>query len=302
MSTLRRTLLAAASLSALILFARPGAAVAPMPAVFLNHFFVVISQESYAAILTDPYLTTTFAPFEKRTTARNDQTYTGAYWYGRKTYFEVFEPPAQGPLGTSGVAFSVDGVGESAAVKAAWTDSLGAAETSPVTRRTETAEAAWFHITAARGFGSGLRLWLMEYHKDFLASWYPQLTPARGTTRAEALDRYVAKIGRSGDREAAVLRDVTRLTLALDETSRDRLRSHVFPVGWRMSRSSGGEPPVVFTGPDGIVLEVVKAADARHGIIEARFSVQGAPRPHAATLGQVRLEVEPTSARMRFAP
>lgn len=301
MSTLRRTLPAAAALSALLLLPRPGAAVAPIPTVFLNHFFVVISPQSYAAILADPYLTTTFAPFEKRTTARNDQTYTGAYWYGRKTYFEVFEPPSQGPLGTSGVAFSVDGVGESAAVKAAWTGSLGAAETSPVTRRTETAEPVWFHTTAARGFGSGLRLWLMEYHKDFLASWYPELTPARGTTRAEALDRYVAKIGRTADRETAVLRDVTRLTLALDDASRDRLRSHVLPVGWSASASSG-DAAVVFTGPEGIVLEVVKATEARRGIIEARFSVQGTPRAHTATLGQVRLEVEPKSARMRFVP
>jgi len=302
MSTLRRTLPAVAILSALVVLPRPGAAVTAMPSVFLNHFFVVISPESYAAILADPYLTTTFAPFEKRTTARNDQTYTGAYWYGRKTYFEVFEPPSQGPLGTSGVAFSVDGVGESAAVKAAWTDSLGAAETSAVTRRTETAEPPWFHITAARGFGSGLRLWLMEYHKDFLASWYPELTPARGTTRAEALDRYVAKIGRTAGGETAVLRDVTRLTLALDEASRDQLRSHVLPAGWSLASSSGGEAPVVFTGPEGVVLEVVKATEARRGIIEARFSVQGTPRPHAATLGQVRLEVEPTSARIRFAP
>jgi hypothetical protein len=142
----------------------------------------------------------------------------------------------------------------------------------------------------------------MEYHKDFLASWYPELTAARGTTRAEALDRYVAKIGRGGDRETAVLRDVTRLTLALDEASRDRLRSHVLPAGWSLSPSSGGDAPVVFTGPEGIALEVVKATDTRRGIIEARFSVQGTPRPHAATLGEVRLEVEASSARIRFAP
>ena len=113
--------------------------------------------------------------------------------------------------------------------------------------------------------------------------------------------RYVAKIGRAADRETAMLRDVTRLTLALDDASRDQLRSHVLPVGWSASAPSG-EAPVVFTGPEGVVLEVVKATEARRGIIEARFSVQGTPRPHAATLGQVRLEVEPTSARIRFAP
>jgi Family of unknown function (DUF5829) len=300
MSTLRFVPTGVVLLVALLLTPRPGAALA-VPPVFLNHFFVVISPESYAAVLADPYLKTTFAPFEKRTTARNDQTYTGAYWYGRKTYFEVFEPPSQGPLGTSGIAFTVDGVGESAAVKAAWTESLGAAQSFPVTRRTETAEPAWFDMTAARGYGSGLRLWLMEYHRDFLASWYPELTPARGTTRAEALDRYVAKIGRGLDRDTTVLRDITRLVLALDDTNRDTLRRHVLPAGWSVSPSSGDDP-ILFTGPDGIVLEVRKAQGAVSGIIEARFSVQGAPRPHSATLGQVRLDVDSSSARIRFTP
>lgn len=299
MSMFKRVVLASVVLLAVFLCPRPISSAATKPAVSLNHFFAVISAEAYAAILADPYLTTSFAPFEKRTTARNDQTYTGAYWYGRKTYFEVFEPPSQGPVGASGIAFSVDGAGESAAVKAAWTESLGGAETMPVTRRTETAEPVWFHITSARGFGPGLRMWLMEYHKDFLASWYPGLTSARGTTRAEVLDRYVAKIGKAGDRETAVLRDVTTLVLTMDDPGLDRLRKHVVPAGW--SEKTGTGSVVTFTGPDGVTLEVLPGNEAGR-ILEARFSVQGAPRPHAATLGEVRLEVNATSARLRFAP
>lgn len=300
MSMLKRVLLASVVLLAVFLCPRPISSAATKPAVFLNHFFAVISAESYAAILADPYLTTTFAPFEKRTTVRNDQTYTGAYWYGRKTYFEVFEPPSQGPVGTGGVAFSVDGAGESASVKAAWTESLGGAETMPVTRRTETAEPVWFHITSGRGFGAGLRMWLMEYHKDFLASWYPELTKDRGMARAEVLDRYVAKIGKTGERETAVLRDVTALVLAMDEANLDRLRKHVVPAGWS-EKTGGTASPLTFTGPDGVTLEVRRGNDTGR-ILEARFSVQGTPRPHAATLGEVRLEVDATSARLRFAP
>ena len=301
MSIPRTTLSLLAALAAYALGSTPEPASASKPTVYLNHFFAVISSESYAAVLADPYLATTFAPFEKRTTARNDQTYTGAYWYGRNTYFEVFEPPSQGPVGSGGIALSVDGAGESTAVKTAWAESLGAAEISPVTRRTETAEPVWFHITAARGFGSGLRLWLMEYDKAFLASWYPDLTPARGITRGEVLDRYVAKIGRSRDRETAVLRDVTGLMLALEDVDLAQLRKHVVPAGW--SETTGGPGvDVTFTGPDGVRVEVVKAGPTRRGIVEARFSVQGTPRPHAATLGQVRIEVDAGSARLRFAP
>jgi hypothetical protein len=89
--------------------------------------------------------------------------------------------------------------------------------------------------------------------------------------------------------------------LALDDTNRDTLRRHVLPAGWSVSPSSGDDP-ILFTGPDGIVLEVRKAQGAVSGIIEARFSVQGAPRPHSATLGQVRLDVDSSSARIRFTP
>jgi hypothetical protein len=278
---------------------------APVPAeppkVFLNHFFVVVSAASYAAILQDPYLASTFAPFEKRTTVRNDNTYTGAYWYGRKTYFEVFEPPSQGPQGASGMAFSVDGPGESAAVKSLWTASLGAAETSPVTRRTETGEPTWFHMTAARGVPSGLRVWLMEYDKGFLGGWYPDLTPARGITRPEVLDRYVAKIGRTKDRETAVLRDVTALVIALDDANRERLVKHLVPAGWTM-KAGGAEGAVTLTGPEGVAIEVVRGEGSRQGILEARFSVQGRPQAHSATLGEVRVEIGATSARVRFAP
>ena len=79
MSTLKRVLAVWTAMLTLLFIPRPNPAAASSPTVFLNHFFVVISSESCAAMLADPYLTRTFAPFEKRTTVRNDNSYTGAY-------------------------------------------------------------------------------------------------------------------------------------------------------------------------------------------------------------------------------
>ena len=90
------------------------------PTVFLNHFYVVVDAETYAAAQASPFLTGEFAPFEKRTTARNDRSYTGIYWYGRRTYFELFEPGTQGPAGASGLALGVEEPGATEAVKKAW--------------------------------------------------------------------------------------------------------------------------------------------------------------------------------------
>ena len=140
-----------------------------------------------------------------------------------------------------------------------------------------------------------------EYDRDFLANWYPGLTAARGITRAEVLDRYVAKIGKTKDRETAVLRNVTGLVLALDEGDRTLLGKHLLPVGWS-SKPGASAQDLVLTGPEEVTLEVTQATAARRGIIEARFSVQGRPQPHSAILGSVEFTVEPAMARIRFVP
>jgi hypothetical protein len=90
------------------------------PVVVLNHFYVVVDPSTYAAARHSAFMTGQFAPFEARTTQRNDMSYTGIYWYGRHTYFELFEPGAQGPVGASGLALGVEEPGASAVVKQRW--------------------------------------------------------------------------------------------------------------------------------------------------------------------------------------
>lgn len=275
--------------------AQEGPTPAP-PAVFLNHFFVVVDSASYRALQESATLTGPFAPFEKRTTVRNDQTYTGSYWYGRRTYFEVFEPDSQGPVGASGLALGVDGAGESAAVKAAWAQAFGGADSGMVTRKTDTAEPAWFLMTYAK-VASGLRVWLMEYDRGFLSAWYPDLTPARGTTRAEVLDRYVAKIGRQAEREKALFKDVTGLRLALEAADRDILAQQLRAVGWTSREERDG---LVLLGPEGVELRVVPPHAGKKGIVEATFSVQNAPAPRTEVLGSATFVVEGNRATLRF--
>lgn len=267
------------------------------PTVYLNHFFVVVDATTYSTLQDSAFVTSDFAPFEKRTTSRNDKTYTGIYWYGRHTYFEVFEPEAQGPVGASGVALGVEGAGESSAVKAAWATALGEADTGLITRKTETGEAPWFEMTSAQTAEGALRVWLMEYHGDFLARFYPDLTPARGISRAEVLDRYVAKIGRSALRERALVKDVVGLELALEPAERDRLSKHLRAVGWSVEEEKDA---VALRGPEGVFLRVSAAAPGRRGITEAIFSLQAKAEPRTSRLGSAVLEIEPDRARLRF--
>ena len=257
----------------------------------------MIDSASYRALQESAFVTGELAPFEKRTTARNDRTYSGIYWYGRRTYFEVFEPESQGPVGACGIALGVDAPGEGALVKAAWAASFGGADTGLVTRKTEDGEPPWFDMTYAKAPPGNLRLWLMEYHPDFLARWYPDLTPARGVTRAEVLDRYVAKIGRSARRETALIKDVTGLVVALEPAERETLHKHLVPVGWSLRAEKDA---TVFEGPEGVSLRVVEAAPGRRGILEATFSLQKKAAPRTETFGSTVLTVEPERASLRF--
>ncbi len=285
-----------------LLLASPGTS-KESPAVLFNHFFVVTDAATYREAQASRFLTQEFAPFEKRTTTRNDQTYTGIYFYGRHTYFELFEPGTQGEPGRCGLALGVETPGASAAVRTLWADALGGAEGGPVTRRTETAEVPWFEMTYARGgrpvatMAAILSVWSMEYHRDFLARWYPDLTPARSITRAEVLDRYVAKIGRTARRDAFLMKDVTALTLALPAEEREGLLRQLRAVGYAVREEEG---TTVCEGPD-VRLHIVAPGGAARGVLDVAFSLQSRVARTEHRLGSALLTLEGDRAQLRFA-
>ncbi|OFV86657.1 MAG: hypothetical protein A2V74_03990 [Acidobacteria bacterium RBG_16_70_10] len=266
-------------------------------AVFLNHFYVVVDDETYGAAQASGFLTREFAPFEKRTTTRNDISYTGIYWYGRRTYFELFAPGPQGGPDASGFALGVERPGESEIVKRAWTAALGGADGGLVTRKTETDAVPWFEMSYARAELGGLRVWLMEYHRDFLAHWYGNLTPARSVTRADVLDRYVARIGPSNERGSALLKDVTGLTVVLSAADRETLTKLIRAAGWTIRDQPGTLEAV---GPESVLLRLVAEGDRSPKISEVTFSLQRPVAAQTHRFGSADLRLEGTSARLRF--
>jgi hypothetical protein len=204
------------------------------PVVFLNHFYTTVSPETYQAIAESPFLKTLFAPFETRTTVRRDQTYTGAYFYGRDTYFEFFSAGGERKLGDTGVALGVEQKGGSQRVADRWAP----VEVMTITRQAEGRDLPWFISTAVEApRGRPFRLWAMEYVTTFLAQWYPQFAPAKpdSIARADILTRYVAKIGQLDTRNQTLLENVTVLDLTLDADQRAATREALKGVGWKVS-------------------------------------------------------------------
>ena len=134
----------------------------------------------------------------------------------------------------------------------------------------------------------------MEYHRDFLARWYGSLTRARSITRADVLDRYVAKIGQSDRRDSALLKDVTALTIALAPTERETLVKQLRAVGWTATDEADA---VVCRRPESERLRLVEPAGGRAGIVEVEFSLQHAVAKAAHRIGSAELRLEGESAR-----
>jgi Family of unknown function (DUF5829) len=286
------------ALALLALLAAARGSGAPAASVLLNHFFVVVDAATYEAARHDAFLTTELAPFEVRTTVRNDTSYTGSYWYGRRTYFELFEPGGQGPAGASGLALGVEEPGASASVRERWQEAIGGAASGPVTRKTESDEVPWFEMTHAHEI-PGLRVFLLEYDRHFLARWYGSLTPARGIARADVLDRYVAKIGQSERREPALFEDVVDLEIALAPADRELLVKQLRAVSWIALDAADA---VVCSGPESERLRLVLPRDGRTGIVAADFSLQHAVAQAVHRFGSAELRLGGRTGRLSFSP
>ena len=236
------------------------------PPVFLNHFFLTLESSTFRAIRDANYLKTVFAPFEERTTRRNDSTYTGIYFYGRNTYFEFFEAGSEpGKVaGSSGIAFGVEVAGGAKSLSAQFPVQ------TIITRKTENSEPAWFHSgeRASAQRTDFFRTWVMEYHVDFLKQWYADLPPvnANALRRRNVLDRYVAKIGQFDKRNEFLLKDVTSLEIALPAPERQRFLDLLAALGYQLNGP-------VATGPE-IRLHLPIASEGRAGIRQATFSLQ----------------------------
>jgi Family of unknown function (DUF5829) len=244
---------------------------APLPPVFLNHFYIVLDSPTYAAIEQSNFLRTRFAPNEKRTTVRTDETYTGLYSYGTNTYFEFFDV-ASSPrpcVGDSGIAFGVDRSGDIERLRETPGASI-ALLPQPITRLYKNNQVPWFYMATTKHlpYESGMSSWLMEYHPEFLRRWNPLPKETnRGVRRKDILKRYREVLPPT---KGPVLNDVIGLTVAVDLATANNLSELCLELGHRMEKQAGGK--VTFHGQD-FSLSTVPATENMRGIREIRMRI-----------------------------
>lgn len=248
--------------------------------VFLNHFFLTLDSKTFAEVKAMDWLRTAFAPYEERTTKRNDTSYSGIYFYGRNTYFEFFEVGSEGKAkAAGGIAFGVEAAGAARALAPALPDQ------TLITRQVGNVEAPWFHSASPAGAQRGdfFRAWVMEYHSDFLKTWHPELAPAESPNplrRRNVLDRYVAHVGEANHRNDFLLKDVVAINVSLPHEAAASLQELLAAFDYQFM---GGTA----TGPE-IRITITKAKPL--GIRSVVFSLQrSVPGDFSLDLGASRL-------------
>jgi hypothetical protein len=271
-----------------------------VPQVFLNHFYGVLDSLTSNAIEGDAFLRKYFAANEKRTTTNADMTYTGLYFYGVNTYFELFDI-ANSPgrrVGDSGIAFGVDQPGAISVLQ----EKLGPSfepNLQSVTRLYQGKQIPWFFMATAKSlpYEGELSCWVMEYHPEFLAGWNPQRKAAnRGISRKDILKRY-SKVLEPVDEPR--LEDVVELTLAADESATNNLTHFCLQLGYQVERNQNGEV-VTLRGHDFTFL-LIPATERVRGIREIKMRTRSLPQSEEEhRLGQSVLKFVGRSAIWSF--
>ena len=246
----------------------------PFP-VPLNHFYLTVDSETFAAIEGSEFLRSEFAAFERRTTVRTDKTYTGIYFYGTHTYFEFFDVANSGgfKLGDSGIAFGVE---VPDATKTLQTR-LGALAPQLVTRQYKDVQVPWFYMLNLVGESgnSVITSWVMEYHPQFLLDWNPSNDGNQGILRNNILSRYKSVLNKVPSNP--LLDDIVGLTIAADREMITNLTRICERLGYR-SHVRGDT--VELHGPD-LTLHLIPESPSARGIKQIEFRVRRKPKGQA---------------------
>ena len=257
----------------------------------LNHFYATVDASTYAAVEASTFLRDQFAPFEKRTTVRNDSTYSGLYFYGDQTYFEFFEEN-QGDRkpGDAGVALGLETATGSDRLRAAW-QRLRPSVTTMVTRQLDGNPIDWFQMTSfeetrAQSAVEGLRLFAMQYAPGFVQRW----NPAGGASieQRAILAAYCAKLKLTEARDTSLLENVKRLVIAAPEDGVRVRAAQLKAAGWGVAQRGAS---IRCQGPNAEV--VFQFAPTRQGVVEVEFSLKRAVAKATHQIGRTTLEISP---------
>lgn len=235
------------------------------PPVYFNHLYFVFDKESYHQIINSEFIKNEFGNFRVRTTtADNGKTWTGAYLFGEKNYFEIFTEAENYPLNKSGIAFGVEEPNASE-IYFQKLQAIFPNQTNKVlrTRLINNQETPWFYSINVdfKDEKAILFPWLMEYHQDVLQQIYPDLKPEEsGITR----QKYLARLFNP----KRLFQDISEITLALNQIESNRFVKLLTAYNYKIQKS---REKIIAHCPD-IKFFILPAQNA-NGILELKINL-----------------------------
>lgn len=267
--------------------------------LFLNHVYAVVDRETYAALAASKFLREEFGVSEERATKRADISYSGLYFYGRRTYFEFLPPEAGAGLaeGNCGLAFGVEGEGELLEIAARLEKQGIQSQHGPITRELGGEQLPWFKILGVQMPPSPLNVFGMEYEDQFLKRWHHELAPRDGgQKRADVLARYAAALKRSDFHRTAPFADVTGIEFALDPAQTQSLTT-LFTVAGNASEVRGPAGYRIH-GPQFSLL--IQPSDSPGGVKAIEVTLREPIEREPLRLGQVSVIFSGKKARFEI--
>ena len=250
-----------------------------LPEVFLNHVYLNIDEQTYRDIEKSDFIKKEFGVFEQRTTnTSSGASWTGTYLYGLNTYIEFFEADDSSDIGITGIGFGTEKSGELHAFYEQNKKDTIVSVSSPylVTRKYNGKDVNWFYKMPFRleTKTPKTRLWIMEYHPEFLGSWYPELKPDNNSIiRKSIIERYTDKLSQT-DRLFKNVEQVY-LVVGLDEFM--ILERHFEKMNFEKvaeTRGGRGMPSITFQ-KNGITFLIQMAMNVQQkGIYSIQFSLR----------------------------
>jgi hypothetical protein len=269
--------------------------------VLFNHFFVSADAATFRSIEESSFIRR-FAACEKRTTVRRDNTYTGLYLYGVRTYFEFLAPGSTMMGARSGIAFGVETDGDIDRVSDALRSTAeGRVEVTVVTRALPSGgETPWFRSCSSEPSllrESSVADWVMEYQPEFFTRFHPDLPPSRATiARADALTRYAAASGQAREHAEALFEDVVGLELSLVPADLARLAQRGSALGLAVDRSASR----VSCNADDFQLSAAATQERAIGVSAAHLRLRRDAGRSEHRIGSTLLSLDGKRAVWRF--
>ena len=254
----------------------PSTSKQPTPVPGLNHAMVAVDSPTYAAILASRFLREELGALEVRTTTREGgRSYSGAYLYGRETYLELQVSPGGARDGLGQLYLGTDVEGDLHRVIDDLLTRGGGPVTYGMANRLRGAQAVpWFYSArilpapygvagAAGGEESRFRLFLLEWHPQFLRGWLDDI-PAESASVSRA-----AHLARQW-KPNRYLRDIVGVTYALDQDELAAAANRLTLLGYSVTTRQDTTTAIARE----LTVTLVPATRVRHGLVALHLTLE----------------------------